>query len=44
VDALREAYPTHSIHASFGDETYIELWTISAPKITSSGILRKDVL
>jgi hypothetical protein len=25
VDALREAYPSNSIHASFGDETYIEL-------------------
>jgi hypothetical protein len=25
VDALREAYPTNTIHASFGDETYIEL-------------------
>jgi hypothetical protein len=25
VDALREAYPSNSIHASFGDETYMEL-------------------
>ena len=25
VDALREAYPSNNIHASFGDETYLEL-------------------
>jgi len=25
VEALREAYPTHTIHASFGDENYMEL-------------------
>ncbi len=25
VNALREAYPTNSIHASFGEETYLEL-------------------
>jgi hypothetical protein len=25
VDALREAYPSNSIHACFGDETYLEL-------------------
>jgi hypothetical protein len=25
VDALREAYPTNNIYASFGEETYLEL-------------------
>jgi hypothetical protein len=25
VDALREAYPTNNIHASFGEETYLEV-------------------
>jgi len=25
VDALRDAYPNNEIHASFGEETYLEL-------------------